>query len=200
MPIIVVNFLFTLKFPPSSLRHFAAVVGDGGRTLPECKFFSSAIISLIFSNSGVGLVVGHYLQAWSQMGWFASHNSRSHSQFIWLLKSQQFTTSTNKHYILSFDLKDVPSAKGRTDTITSTTSHYDFLGQRLEFFAVLVFPSDSLRSGWMNYSFSWNELMFTFTWQRFMQNIQNRFVAKPRWESPSSSTSGNGDIFLSHKS
>ena len=66
---------------------------DGGRTLPA--------------------------EAWSQMGWFASHNSRSHSQFIWLLKSQQFTTSTNKHYILSFDLKDVPSAKGRTDTITT---------------------------------------------------------------------------------
>ena len=54
--------------PQSPLRHFAVVVGDGGRTLPECKFFSSAIISLIFSNSGVGLVVGHYLQAWSQMG------------------------------------------------------------------------------------------------------------------------------------
>ena len=53
---------------PSSLRHFAAVVGDGRMTLPECKFFSSAIISLTFSNSGVGLVVGHYLQAWSQMG------------------------------------------------------------------------------------------------------------------------------------
>ena len=179
MPIIIVvpdcQFFIFLKIPP---HHFPDIFQlwcrDGGRTLPA--------------------------EAWSQMGWFASHNSHSHSQFIWLLKSQQFTTSTNKHYILSFDLKDVPSAKGRTDTITSTTSHYDFLGQRLEVFAILVFPSDSLRSGWMNYSFSWNELMFTFTWQRFMQNIQNRFVAKPRWESPSSSTSGNGDIFLSHKS
>ena len=69
-------------------------------------------------------------------------------------------------------------------------------------FGVFLPSLNLLWSSWMNYSFSWNELMFTFTWHLckifktdLLPNHENGGC-----KIPSSSTSGNGDIFLSHKS
>ena len=53
----------------------------------------------------------------------------------------------------------------------------------------------------MNYSFflKWIDVHIYMT-STFMQNIQNRFAGKPGHEIPSSRMSGNGNIFLLHKS